>query len=381
MQETHRILLCAGTRPELIKLAPVYRNLRDRPAVTPFLCLTGQHDSLVQNLPRVLDVTPEFVLTREAGTSGQLGLLQNILRQLAILLEQLGPELVVVQGDTASALAGAMAACLQDIPVCHVEAGLRTRDLLSPFPEELYRQLISRMGTWHFCPTPENRATLLREDISSGQIFLSGNTSIDAVLDMLSRSPRPLETKAVSRPYILVTLHRREVQGEKLITIVRALRNFAESHAGYDFIVTLHPNPAIRRLLSHHLGGQGNIRLLPPLDYPDFVPLMKKAFAILSDSGGIQEEAPALDVPVIVLRDKTERQEGVASGCLRLAGYDPEKIFSELSLLIHDRDHYIDMCTAPAPFGEGRAGRIISARLEQIVTGQKIPHDDSSLSP
>ena len=379
MSETHRILLCAGTRPELIKLAPVYRDLLGRAGVSPYLCLTGQHDSLISNLPRFLEITPDFILTRNPSQKGPQDMMQGILRQLHSLLGRLGPDLVVVQGDTASAVSGALAARLRNIPVGHVEAGLRTRDLLSPFPEELYRQLISRMASLHFCPTTENRASLLQEGIPADRIYLSGNTSIDALLDMLKKAPPALETKSEQRPYILVTLHRREVQGEKLVTIVDALRDFAETHPAYDFIVTLHPNPAIRKLLSHSLEKQRNIRLQLPLDYPDFVRLMKNAFAILTDSGGIQEEAPVLDVPVIVLRDKTERQEGVSSGCLRLVGHDPGEIFSELSLLMEDRDHYIEMCKAPAPFGDGQAGRIIGATLKQIATGQKTTHDDSRL--
>ncbi|WP_417319458.1 non-hydrolyzing UDP-N-acetylglucosamine 2-epimerase [Emcibacter sp.] len=379
MQEHHRVLLCAGTRPELIKLAPVYRDLCTRPSFRPYLCLTGQHDSLVRDLPRALNIAPDFILERNPGDGSQLGLIKGLSAQLAKILQQLAPRLVVVQGDTASSLCAAMTAAHWNIPIAHVEAGLRTHDLLSPFPEELYRQLISRLAKWHFCPTRNNRTNLLKENIPRSQIHITGNTSIDALLEVSRQQKEPLETKSARRPYILITLHRREVQGERLAAIATAFAKFARAHDDFDFRIALHPSPAVRNLLHHILQPAGNIQLLPPMDYPDFVPLMKNAFAILSDSGGIQEEAPALDVPVIVIREKTERQEGVQSGCLRLAGHDPEKIFSELSMLIRDRDHYIDMCNAKAPFGDGRAGRQIGAILENLIKEQTTGYEQSHL--
>ncbi|WP_321397970.1 non-hydrolyzing UDP-N-acetylglucosamine 2-epimerase [Emcibacter sp.] len=370
MQEQHHILICAGTRPELIKLAPLYHELNKRPHLAPSLCLTGQHESLVRDLPRSLNICPDHIFKRDQFDHSQLGLIKGVFQQLTALLQVLKPRLMLVQGDTASALTAAMTARQQKIPVAHIEAGLRTRDILSPFPEELYRQLISRVGRWHFCPTKNNRASLIEEDIPEDHIYVCGSTSIDAVLQVPKKSRIPLETKSLTRPYFLITLHRREVQGETLVTIVEALRRFAGENPGFDFRVTVHPSPAVRRLLHHYLTGADNIFLLTPLDYRDFVPLMKNAYAILSDSGGIQEEAPALNVPVIVFREKTERQEGVRNGCLRLAGHDPEKIFSELALLIHDQDHYKRMSRSPNPFGDGQASRNICDILDMIITGQ-----------
>ncbi|MCK5425301.1 MAG: UDP-N-acetylglucosamine 2-epimerase (non-hydrolyzing) [Emcibacter sp.] len=372
MSYTHKVLFCCGSRPELIKISPVYHHLKTIEKITPLLCNTGQHTDLLTPHLDTLRITPDFQLNvmRKGQSLDQL--MAHLLTQLPNVFENSSPDIVIVQGDTASALASATIAHEKGLPVAHIEAGLRTYDKASPFPEEIYRQNISKLAQWHFCPTDKARQNLLSEDIAEENIFVTGNTSVDTVLRTYESSKSngcdvPNFGSDSSRPYFLITLHRRESQGAPLKRITTCLLDFAISRPEFDFIFPLHPNPVTSQIIKSQFGNQKNISLITPLAYPQFVCLMAKAFAIITDSGGIQEEAPSLNTPVIVVRDKTEREEGVESGCLRLAGTEKDAILHELNLLIDDKAHYKRMQQAPNPFGDGLAAGRITAHLANIL--------------
>ena len=380
MGEKYRVMLCAGSRPELIKLVPLYRLLHQNRIIRPVLCLTGQHQDLLQPFLAEFGIQPDVMLQGETVHRSLEELNRRLFRQLPHAIKRHAPHLVIVQGDTTSALTAAVVATRLSIPVAHVEAGLRTYDVNAPFPEEINRQTISTLASWHFCPTERNRQNLLNEGRHPAHLFVTDNTGIDMLLQTLGQRQKDPQNPdpAPSRPYFLITLHRRESHGYPLRRILNALRKFAEAWTDYDFIMPVHPNPAVKSAVHALFQGPENVRLLPPVAYGRFVGLMQKAFAILTDSGGIQEEAPALNVPVVVLRDKTERQEGVQAGCLRLAGTGPNGIFAELALLIQNPDHYIRISRAPNPYGDGRASERIGVHLNKILTGQHY-NDDKGL--
>ncbi|MCF8474796.1 MAG: UDP-N-acetylglucosamine 2-epimerase (non-hydrolyzing) [Emcibacter sp.] len=335
MSNVQKVLFCCGSRPELIKICPLYHKLKTIPTITPLLCNTGQHKDLLDPHFTSLNIEPDYCLNvmRKGQSLDQLMAL--LFEQLPDLFDQASPHMVIIQGDTATALASAIIAHKKNIPLVHIEAGLRTYDISSPFPEEIYRQNITKLAKWHFCPTEKSRQNLLRENIPAENIFMTGNTSVDMVIKMaqkLKEYPHPLSEQK-NRPYFLITLHRRESQGAPLQEIIHSLIEFSKSKAEFDFIIPLHPNPATSDMIRHLCSDQKNIKLISPLPYPDFVQLMAKSYAIITDSGGIQEEAPSLNIPVIVVRNNTERYEGVENGCLRLAGTEKKTILYELNLL------------------------------------------------
>ncbi|WP_417623320.1 non-hydrolyzing UDP-N-acetylglucosamine 2-epimerase [Paremcibacter congregatus] len=367
MSNDSQILFCFGSRPELIKLAPVYHNLKSHFNITPRLCDTGQQKDLLAALYQELDMTADIRLSVMKSGQSLDQLIATLTAQLPEVIKRLHPDLVVVQGDTASAFTAAMVAGGQNVAVAHVEAGLRTYDITSPFPEEIYRQGISKIAAWHFCPTEQARLNLLKEGHPENRIFVTGNTVIDMILRQKNTSPPILAGRDGKRPYFLITLHRRESQGEPLRNTLATLMEFAITNPAYDLVMPLHPNPATSTVVQEMLGRHDNIFLIDPLPYPKFVALMSGAFAIITDSGGIQEEAPSLNVPVIVVRTKTERPEGVENGCLRLAGTERATILQELDLLIHDKAHYKSMQTAENPFGDGHAAERIAHHLKDIA--------------
>jgi len=377
MRKTHKALFCCGSRPELIKISPVYHNLKSIPQITTLLCNTGQHRDLLPPHLDHLHITPDFQLTVMHDRQDLDALMEQLFLQLPQVIDQAKPDMMIIQGDTASTLAAAIIARKENIPIAHIEAGLRTHDKKSPFPEEIYRQNISALAQWHFCPTQRARLNLLQEGISDETIAVTGNTSVDMVLstyDKLSPDDRPIPAGRSdhTRPFFLITLHRRESQGTPLKNITACLLEFTKSAAEYDFIIPLHPNPTTSNMIKKTLGEQKNIFLIPPVVYPEFVHLMAKAYAIITDSGGIQEEAPSLHTPVIVVRNKTERQEGVDNGCLRLAGTERNTILRELNLLITDQAYYKSMQQSPNPFGDGLAAKRITRHLVHIMKNNKL---------
>lgn len=382
MCKTCKALFCCGSRPELIKISPVYHKLAEGAKISPLLCTTGQHREILTAHLDCLDIKPDFQLDvmREGQELDQL--MAQLFAQLPDVFDQARPDIVIIQGDTASAFATAIVAHKKGLPVAHIEAGLRTHDLMSPFPEEIYRQNISALTTWHFCPTEKSRQNLLKEGLKQKNIFVTGNTAVDmvrATYEKLAQGDYPVLPVQPDgeRPFFLITLHRRESQGAPLREITESLLDFAARRPEFDFIIPLHPNPVTSDMIRDKLGSQKNIFLVQPLPYPQFVHLMARAYAIITDSGGIQEEAPSLDTPVIVVRNITERPEGIESGCLRLAGTGRAGILYELDLLVDDKKHYNRMQRAENPFGDGRAADRITAHLKNIMEREHQGYDKS----
>lgn len=359
-----------GTRPEAIKLCPVVLALKTNPAFECKVCVTGQHREMLQQVLDVFGVVPDkdLALMRPNQTLG--GLTSRAIAAIDEYLAEEKPDIVIVQGDTTTVLAGALAAFYHHIPVAHVEAGLRTWNLESPWPEEANRVLTTRLAKWHFCPTENNKANLLKEGVLEKDIYVTGNTVIDALLmakEKVKANPPtigglPNDLMASDERMVLITGHRRENFGEGFENICTAIRNLAERFPETHFVYPVHLNPNVRepvvRILGHHCGK--NVHLVEPQSYLPFVALMNRAYLILTDSGGVQEEAPSLGKPVLVMRDTTERPEAVAAGMVSVIGTKQEAIENEVSRLMVDEARYIRMASAVNPYGDGHAvGRIL----------------------
>lgn len=360
-----------GTRPEAIKLAPVLLAMRAQPAAfRPLLWVTGQHREL---LAQVLDVfglvaDADFALMQTNQT--QASLVGKILLALDPLISAERPDWVIVQGDTSSALAGALAAFYAGVPVAHVEAGLRTHDLAAPFPEEGNRQLISRIARLHCAPTAQAVRHLRQEQIADKNIVQTGNTVVDAIRWVAARHtalPALPASWALSQPrMVLTTLHRRESFGAPLAGMLGAIRTLADDDAlNLGFVFPVHPNPNVQEKVHALLGGHARIALLPPLDYPALAAVLAQSWLVLTDSGGLQEEAPSLHKPVLVLRDVTERPEGVAAGAAELAGTDPAVILDMVRRLAAEPERHARMVHADNPYGDGAAADAILAALQR----------------
>lgn len=357
------ILLVAGTRPEAIKLAPVLAEIRRRPNLRGLLCVTAQHRGLLDQVLQVFDLHADYDLDLMLPGQSLNGLASAIFRDMPRVFDVAQPDLVVVQGDTTTAFAAAMAAFYSGIAVGHVEAGLRTHDLAAPFPEEGNRRAISAIGTWHFAPTNSARDNLLREGVRPDRVLVTGNTVIDALLQTTSRLDR--QSAASDEKLILVTGHRRESFGEGMLDLCRALRQVSQENPGVRIVYPVHPNPHVLEPVQRELATCPGIELLKPLDYLQFVELLRQATFVITDSGGVQEEAPALGKPVLVTRDVTERPEGVAAGCAKLVGTCAETIIRAANELLQDGEMYRGMARAVNPYGDGHAAeRIVDAISE-----------------
>lgn len=366
MTPRQKLMVIIGTRPEAIKLAPVVQAIRRSDWAECELVLTGQHKELL--LPLIerfgLQVNHNLNAMRENQSLAQVT--ARILQGMDDLLAQSRPVAVIGQGDTASVLAGSLASFFRRIPFAHVEAGLRTGNIQLPFPEELNRVLTSRMTHWHFAPTATARENLLSEGHSASDIWVTGNTVIDALHMMLGQPPERLPSRR-GRPFVLITAHRRENLGEPMQHICAAIRTLAQHYPDLDFIYPVHPNPGVRQVVYQTLHGQPNVVLTEPCDYPVFCQLMSQARLILSDSGGVQEEAPALGKPVLVLRDETERPEAVALGCNLLVGTQTRRIVEAARTLLEDQQAYDRMARAGSPYGDGQASQRILDVLRQTL--------------
>lgn len=364
MNETPRkhLLVVIGTRPEAIKLAPLVLAIQNSDWARCELVLTGQHRDLVQPIVDYFGLEVAHDLHAMQPGQALAAVTSRILESFDALLEGSRPDAVFGQGDTVSVLATSLACFFRQVPFAHVEAGLRTGNPLLPFPEEMNRVLTSRMTRWHFAPTEAARANLLAERVEPSHIEVTGNTVIDALKAVLAHpEPADLPTRP-GRDHVLVTAHRRENHGEAMTRICEALVALAKKHRELDFIFPVHPNPAVRETTDRLLGAQPNILTIEPCAYPEFCWLMKRARLILSDSGGIQEEAPALGRPVLVLREETERPEAVAIGANRLVGTEVESIVEATEALLGDPILYARMSTAGSPYGDGHAAeRILEA--------------------
>jgi UDP-N-acetylglucosamine 2-epimerase (non-hydrolysing) len=368
-----RVLSVFGTRPEAVKMAPVVRALAARPAdFESLVCVSAQHRGLLDQVLEDFALRADFDLDLMRAGQSPAEVASRVLAELPPLLRRVRPDVVLVQGDTTTTFATAFASFLERTPVGHVEAGLRTGNLEQPFPEELNRVLTTRAACLHFAPTEGARTALLAEGVPDADVRVTGNTVIDALLQTVSadyafRDPvlRGLDAR---RRVVLVTTHRRESFGAPLGSICAALATLARRRWDCDFVIPVHPNPRVRAALVPALEGRANVHLLEPLGYREFVQLMARAHLILTDSGGIQEEAPALGVPVLVLRETTERPEAVAAGAARLVGTDETAIVRHALELLGDRAAHARMAGARNPYGDGRAAeRIAEALLERFA--------------
>jgi UDP-N-acetylglucosamine 2-epimerase (non-hydrolysing) len=364
-----RILCIFGTRPEGIKLCPLVHRLRARPdEFTVKVCVTAQHRDMLDQVLAAFSITPDYDLDLMEPGQSLAGLTARILSAIEPILETERPDLVLVQGDTTTTLAAAVGAFYNQIVVAHVEAGLRTGDMMQPFPEEMNRVLTSRIATWHFAPTAKAKAALLSEGVAGERIFVTGNTGIDAVLyvrDALDRGA----LRAPAWPWldpgkrlVLVTSHRRENFGPGFDRAMRAL-SLVASRPDVQIVYPVHPNPNVLGPARRILASLSNVVLLDPLPYTAFVDLMRRCWLIVTDSGGIQEEAPSLGKPVLVLREKTERPEAVEAGTVKLVGTDVNRIVAEATRLLEDQDEYTRMTLVHNPYGDGHACERIARAL------------------
>jgi len=382
---TGTVLIIFGTRPEAIKLAPLVREIEKRGRNKIAICVTGQHREMLDQVLNVFEFKPDFDLdlmrTDQTLTDVTVGTLTGVER----VIKEVHPAMVVVQGDTTTAMAGALAAYYAQTPIAHVEAGLRTGQKYSPFPEEINRAVVDVMADLHFPPTETARQNLLRSGITDDSITVTGNTAIDAVMMMARQTqhfglensilrdiPADLaEAVTGTAPIhrlVLVTGHRRESFGDDLESICRALLKISEEHEDVEIAYPVHLNPRVRETVSRLLGNSERIRLFEPPAYPAFVWLLQRAHLVITDSGGIQEEAPALDKPVLITRRVTERPEGVEAGCARLVGVDMDDIVMAAEELLTDDVQYQKMANAPNPFGDGHASELIASAIENWLT-------------
>jgi len=366
---TKKLMVIVGTRPEAIKLAPVVDAIARSDWAECQLVLTGQHKELVEPLIAQFGfkVDHNLCVMRQDQTLAQVT--ARILQGMDELLSAKPPDAVIGQGDTASVLAGSMASFFRHIPFAHVEAGLRTGNIHLPFPEELNRVLTSHMTRWHFAPTLTAKENLLREAYEDKKIWVTGNTVIDALHMMLAQPPLPLPVRP-DRPFVLITAHRRENLGAPMERICEAVKQLALRYTDMDFIYPVHPNPGVRKIAYQALQGIDNVRLIEPCEYPVFCQLMAKAVLIMTDSGGVQEEAPALGKPVLVLREETERPEAVDMGCNQLVGTDTQRIVAAVQSLLDEPEAYKKMSHAGSPYGDGQASARILSVLRHDLTSQ-----------
>lgn len=367
-----RVLSVFGTRPEAIKMAPVVRALqlaRDR--FESHVCVTAQHRTMLDQVLEVFDLKADVDLDLMVPGQSPAGIASGVLDRLPPLLQRLRPDIVLVQGDTTTTFSAAFAAFLQRIPTGHIEAGLRTGDRWQPFPEEMNRVLTTRIAALHFAPTPAARESLLAEGIPAADVYLTGNTVIDALLQTV-RAEYRFRTPALAgldpaRRLVLVTTHRRESFGGPLRSTCAAIRELAGRFPELQFVLPVHPNPEVKRTVEELLCDLPGMHLIPPVDYLEFVHLVSRADLVLTDSGGLQEEAPSLGKPVLVLREVTERPEGVAAGTALVVGTDRDRIVAAASELLTSPEAYARMANAVNPYGDGRASeRILAALADRL---------------
>jgi len=374
-----KVLSIIGTRPEVIKMAPVIRELRNRPTVIePTVIVTGQHREMSEPYMNLFGIKADVDLAIMQENQTLDSIFVNILTVLPAALARIEPDIMLVQGDTSSAFAAALAAYHGKIMVGHVEAGLRTGNKYNPFPEEMNRRLVGAVADLHFAPTASARANLLREGVPEEHIFVTGNTVIDA-LRMVVRDEYAFTHEVLSRidyakrRVICVTTHRRESFGEPLKNTLRALKEIVRRHPDVEIVLPVHYNPNVRPYVYEALAGTERIHLIEPLSYEPFVQLMNKSYLIVSDSGGVQEEAPGLGKPVLVLRETTERPEGIEAGTARLVGTDAERIVSVVTELLEDEAAYKKMSRAVNPYGDGKAAIRIAEVIEKtFAVGNRI---------
>ena len=371
-----RIMSVFGTRPEAIKMCPLVRELAGREDVESLCCVTAQHRQMLDSVLEVFDVKPDWDLDIMTPRQTLSTITSKCLLGMDEAIDTLKPDLILVHGDTSTTFAGALSAFYHQVPVGHVEAGLRTYDKYSPFPEEMNRKLVSSIADLYFCPTVNNKNNLLKEGITEG-LFVTGNTVIDALKTTVREDYRFSTEELNHLPYgekkiILVTCHRRENYGEPMKQIMLALREIAETHEDVELVYPVHLSPVVREAVDAYLRGAPRVHLIDPLSADEMHNLMARCYLVMTDSGGLQEEAPALGKPVLVLRRETERPEAVEAGTVKLAGVDREIIVSMADRLIRNKDAYREMAHAVNPYGDGHAcRRIADAILWHFGRGER----------
>ena len=352
----HKIMLVFGTRPEAIKMCPLVNELKKREKVQTIVCVTGQHRQMLDQVLEAFSVVPDYDLSIMKDKQTLFDVTFNILERIKAVLEAEKPDVVLVHGDTSTTFVTALACFYMQIPVGHVEAGLRTYDIYSPYPEEFNRQAVSIIAKYNFAPTEMAKENLVREGKTEDSIYITGNTAIDALQTTVRNdyTHPELEWASDSR-LILITAHRRENQGLPMHHMFHAIRKVMEEHPDVKAIYPIHMNPVVRQAAAEELGNFDRIRIIDPLEVLDFHNFLARSYLILTDSGGIQEEAPSLGKPVLVMRDTTERPEGIKAGTLKLVGTSEEVIYREFTKLLDDRNAYDAMSKASNPYGDGHA--------------------------
>ena len=367
-----KLMTVFGTRPEAIKMCPLVLEMGKYPDyIEPIVAVTAQHREMLDQVLELFNIKPDYDLNIMASGQTLYDITTKALNGLKEVIEEAKPDMVLVHGDTTTTFAGALAAFYAQVPVGHVEAGLRTGNKYSPYPEEMNRKLTGSIADMHFAPTSTSKANLLKENVNPETILVTGNTVIDALETTVKANYEFADAEfnkifARGNRLILMTTHRRENLGEPMRNVYKALRKVLETHADVEAIFPVHKNPKVREIVHEELGGLNRVHLIEPMDYEPFANLMGKVDIVLTDSGGIQEEAPALGKPVLVLRDTTERPEAVDAGTVKLIGTEYEDVLREINLLLDDAEHYKKMAEATNPYGDGKAcERIIRAILQK----------------
>ncbi len=370
-------MLVFGTRPEAIKMAPLVKEFQKHPEkFETIVCVTGQHRQMLDQVLEIFDIKPDYDLNIMKQGQDLYDVTARVLTGMRDVLDEANPDVVLVHGDTTTSTAAALATFYKQIPVGHVEAGLRTHNIYSPWPEEMNRQITGRIATYDFAPTPLSRENLLKENVADEKITVTGNTVIDAlywVVDKIKNTPElnneltgvlkaagyDVDRLNGGKKLVLITGHRRENFGDGFISMCKAIKTLTEKYPDVDFVYPMHLNPNVRKpiheVFGENLKGLGNMLFIEPLEYLSFVYLMEKSHIVLTDSGGIQEEAPGLGKPVLIMRDTTERPEALEAGTVKLVGTDYDKIVTEISALLDDSEHYDTMSKAVNPYGDGMA--------------------------
>ncbi|MDF2676237.1 MAG: wecB [Bacillota bacterium] len=360
-----KVLVIFGTRPEAVKMAPIVKALKsDEQNFESKICVTAQHRDMLDQVLRIFDIEPDYDLNIFQSGQTLTGITCRALTGLETVIEEFKPDLILVQGDTTTVFSGALAAFYHQVKIGHVEAGLRSGNLLSPFPEEANRKLTGVLTDFHFAPTETSRANLLKEGYENSKIYITGNTSIDAlkwVIDADFRFKEEILNNIDfnNKKVVLLTSHRRENIGEPMENIFSAVKEIVDENLDVEVIYPMHLNPKVREIATRILGNMERVHLIEPLDYLPFTNLMAKCYAVVTDSGGVQEEAPSLGKPVLVVRKETERPEGIEAGTAKLAGVDKQNIYNELNNLINNKEEYKKMANAVNPYGDGKAAEYI----------------------
>ncbi|MEQ6390493.1 UDP-N-acetylglucosamine 2-epimerase (non-hydrolyzing) [Bacillaceae bacterium S4-13-58] len=360
-----KVMLVFGTRPEAIKMCPLVKELKTREKLEPVVCVTGQHREMLDQVLKAFDVVPDYDLSIMKSKQTLFDVTISILEKMKAVLEEVKPDVVLVHGDTSTTFVTSLACFYLQIPVGHVEAGLRTYNIYSPYPEEFNRQAVGIVAKYHFAPTEVSKENLVKEGKNSSDVYVTGNTAIDALKTTVNEgyTHEQLDWASDSK-LIMITAHRRENLGEPMRNMFRAIKRIVDEQPDIKAIYPIHMNPVVREAANEILGNNDRIRIIEPLDVLDFHNFLSRSHLILTDSGGIQEEAPSLGKPVLVMRDTTERPEGIEAGTLKLVGTEEENIYKTFKLLLEDQEEYKKMSQASNPYGDGLASKRIADILE-----------------